>query len=657
MSRQRLSATAAAITALVCQHALAARPIDNGNPALYNKQVYVDNMAASCTTSTCGTQSKPYSDLVAALKVVTPGTELIIAGGSPYYGTVNGALPSDISRGVIQFEQLKVGDTQAATLVRKWAGTANPVIRGSLKVTGWKRVDSIFNSYPSFTYSRSWTLTNKQAFGSTSTQVVEPQQIFNGDTSLLQIGGTPMNYRYPSPAGTEYAQQEQFLGGTLWRGYIAPDSVTPGYKLKANEFYFDASNKMLYVRLAAAMPSAGLEVSAYQHIAYGAEFPRNVYNLTIQDIDFERSNTSGYGRGGAVSLLGKNITLDRINVRRTDLACLGITAVNFTVKNSTFEYCGQTGIGASGKNGLITDNIVRKTNQRHFNRDWEAGGMKLIGGGQYLFDAQRAVEPNPLPFINGLDNSTISRNRVYDNNGPDRTVVGRPAVPNNEAHGIWLDTDNTDNVITDNVLAYNGIGLFLEINARNKVTRNQIFGNVAQGIQLKDSDTTLSDNWIIGNIGFGLITPNDTRQINAGDTGFQPYRNTVTNNRFAWNGAISTSNPLELSLVVDPSNPVGNKLTVSGNRYCSNYQYYQLKKVSGGELVSATNGVTVDTLDAWNTWLASYGTGRDTSAVLMTVPSDLKASLIGKSETLVTNAYNGQMLSTSYANACNLPAR
>lgn len=659
MSQQRFNAIALAVTAMVCQHALAARPTDNGT-AGYTKRVYVDNMAASCTDTTCGTQTKPYSDLISAAKVVTPGTELIIAGGSPYYGTATGQLPADIARGVMSFPRLTAGEGQAPTLVRKWAGTPNPVIRGSLKVTGWKRVDSIFNGYPKYTYSRDWGLTNKAAFGLTSNRVVEPQQVFNGSTSLLQIGGTPFEYKFPAPAGSEYSQQEAVVGGPLWPGYIAPESVNPQFKLKPNEFYLGTTNagkKVLHVRLSSAMPSSGLEVSAYQHIVFGTEFPFNIYNLTIQDIDFERSNTSGYGRGGAVVLMGKNITLNRIAVRQADATCVGVTGVNFTISNSTFEYCGQTGIAAAGQNGLITANIVRRNNQRHFNRDWEAGGMKLIGGGSFLFDSQKGVEPNPLPYIDGLDSSTISRNRVYDNTGPDRTAVGRPAVLNNEGHGIWLDTDNNDNILTDNVVAYNGVGIFLEINARNNVTRNQVFGNVAQGIQFKESDSTVSDNWIVGNLGFGLVMVGDTRTINPTDVGYQPYRNKVTNNRFAWNGAVTVSNPLEVSLIVDPVNTVVNKLTVSGNAYCSNYQYYSLQKVSGAQLVSATNGITVDSLDVWNNWLATYGTGRDTSAIAQIIPASLKTSLVSKSESLVNTAYSGQVLTASQAQACNLTPR
>lgn len=665
MSQQRFNVIALAVTALACQHALAARPTDNGTTG-YTKRVYVDNMAASCTDTTCGTQLKPYSDLISAAKVVTPGTELIIAGGSPYYGTATGQLPADIARGVMSFPRLTAGEGQAPTLVRKWAGTPNPVIRGSLKVTGWKRVDSILNGYPKYTYSRDWGLTNKAAFGPTSNRVVEPQQVFNGSTSLLQIGGTPFEYKFPAPAGSEYSQQEAVVGGPLWPGYIAPESVNPQFKLKPNEFYLGTTNagkKVLHVRLQSAMPATGLEVSTYQHIVFGTEFPFNIYNLTIQDIDFERSNTSGYGRGGAVVLMGKNITLNRIAVRQADATCVGVTGVNFTISNSTFEYCGQTGIAAAGQKGLITANIVRKNNQRHFNRDWEAGGMKLIGGGSFLFDGQRGVEPNPLPYINGVDSSTISLNRVYDNTGPDRTAVERPAVTDNEGHGIWLDTDNNDNFITDNVIAYNGVGLFMEINARNTITGNQIFGNRAQGIQFKESDSIFSNNWVVGNLGFGFLTEKDSRKINPTDAGYQPYRNTFTNNRFAWNGQVTVSNPLEVRLVVDPANPVTNKLTVSGNRYCSNYQYYELKKVNGSELASVNNGQLVDSLDEWNSLLSTYQTGPDSLATLLTIPADFQALMKSKNEALINTAYinngqvKGQVLSASQATACNFPAR
>src|SRR5690606_30662031 len=103
--------------------------------------------------------------------------------------------------------------------------------------------------------------------------------------------------------------------------------------------------------------------------------------------------------------------------------------------------------------------------------------------------------------IEGLDTSTVSNNTVYSNAG----------------HGLWFDTSNDGNIITGNVSAFNNIGIFVEIGADNVITYNHSFGNHSQGMQLKGSNNTVLGNVFLGNKGFGLVMPNDTRQIYPGD--------------------------------------------------------------------------------------------------------------------------------------------
>lgn len=629
---------AIAVTASSGLFAQTQRAEDNGDPQNYSKRVYVDNEAAVCTSAAngCGTQSKPFSNLPSAMSAVVPGTELIIAGGSkPYYGTPDGMFPSNkrVARGVINFGNLSVGPTQARTIARKWAGTPNPVIiRGTLNVKGWKSVSGA--DVGARTYYKEWDYTGDARPG----VVFEPQQVYNGVVPLTQVGGKVFyDYAYPSPAGSQYASIEADVGGSLWPGRIpVPAGSEPWRRLGQNQFYFDTTvtPHRLYVRLSDWMPWAGLEVGAYMHAAFGAEYPRNIYNLTLKDINFERVSTSAFSRGGALSFVGKGLIFDGIKVSYGDAHCMAVSGENIEIKNSVFEMCGQGGLIANGRQFKIANNIVRKNNSRGFEKNWEAGGMKFIGGAELLQAQSNAGVSFPLASINGLDGSEISLNRIYDNSG----------------HGLWLDTDNRDNAVANNVLAYNEIGLYLEINANNKVTGNQIIGNFSHGIQLKDAGDELRGNVIVGNMGFGLVMSPDTRQINAGDSGFLPYGNSMVDNRFAWNNA--EIHKLEISLMVDPANLGMHPQVVYGNRYCAPYSQYALYKLAGSGQ-APVEGSPAHGLGSWNGLLSSVSTGTDSSAVTsLPYPQNLRDLIASKAEVLVNAATTGSLWLQNYAVTC-----
>jgi parallel beta-helix repeat protein len=622
----------------------AANPTDPGNPSLYSPQIYVDNTASTACVSTapgaCGSAAKPFTSLPAALAVLKPGAELIIAGnGKPYRGTVDGKLPASgtLARSVMALSALNEGPAQKHTLVRKWAGTGNPTIRGSLVVdNNWIRVLT-----KGYVYKRTWSaVSSAWPTDPVSGQphVLEPQQVFHGTTSLQQVGGKVFRtYSYPSPVGSDYAAIEQELGGkTLWPGRITPAATKPWAALAVNQFYHDAPDKTLYVKLAAPMDKGLMEVSVYQHVLMGAEYPRNIDNVTVRDLVIERNTATSFARGAAVQLMGRNIRLESLTVREADATCVSLVGMDNAVTQSTLERCGQSGLAGHGARITVSNNIVRYNNTRGFETDWEAGGIKFIGGKE-LQAAQASLSlPNPLPAMEGMDQGTFSRNRVY----------------NNQGHGIWLDTHNDDNVVDGNVVAYNLIGLFLEINARNLVQNNQVFGNRGQGMQVKESDSRILNNWVIGNSGFGIVTPHDSRTILPTDTTFAPYRNTFTGNRLAWNNTGTGAQELAMSLVVDPAQPVVNSLTVSGNQYCARFTQNALKKLVPGDTVLATSKPAY-TLAEWNTQLAQFGTGPDRSEVAnYAFPTTLVADMAARSESLVLTAFTGNVLSSSQQAAC-----
>lgn len=490
-------------------------------PVAQAATIYVSNTssgACSPPATGCGTYSKPFKALRDAIDAAQPGDEIAIWGTSankPYYYYDQGTPAGSVGQSLMELNKFNTAQT---TLIRgvTGLGLTKPIIRGTLvyKKPSWT-LDS--QNTHGYLYKMPWVLKQGNA-----PEPQEPQQVFrdslpDGQRQLKQVGGKVFGGYYPG-VDPSTIHPDLLTGynqvGNLWPGYTPYVNLT---SLTANQFYYDRVAKMLYVRLSTQLATnEGLEVSALQFIANGF----NIANVTLQNLVFERSNTSTYWRGGSVLITGNNLKVDGVDFRDSDSHCLQIEGNNNTVQNSTFRRCGQVGLVANGSNAKIKGNYFTGNNDfRKFNADWEAGPTKFVGN-------------------NGLDNSEIADNVVTSNNG----------------HGIWLDYGNENNNLHDNVSAYNLIGIALENSAQNKIQNNVIFGNRSQGINLRGATSTLvKNNLLVGNKGDGIF-------VHASNPGNDPSTGLrVLGNTFAWHDE-ATGN--KKPVWVPPS------ATLFDNRYC-----------------------------------------------------------------------------------------
>jgi hypothetical protein len=595
-------------------------PADAGTSG-YSKKVYVDVAAPDCKEGVlCGTQSNPYRNLPKAFATLVPGSELIIAGrdGFAYYPTDDGVVPdvtwqhslvlatpnypvaktvelSDGNGGTYTVVDVAAPSSQpdmSPTLIRKWAGLGRPVVRGTAKVSGWQAVPG---AVP-FLYATTWK-TRAEGLDAFKDQianvwnyptVVRPQQIYREPASasgtavtLEQVGGILYNaveYVAPNPDVRDPALNPWPEKDVYQRpiGRITPRGAQPWLNLGVNQFYVDApldsqqridktKAVTLYVRLPSELaPGEALEVSHQQFLLNTCDLGKGcAANLTIKDVVLERTNGTAYSpQNTAVTFAGQDLVMDNVTIRHGDAICLTMFGQKITVKNSLIEYCGQTGLTASGSGHTIDKNKVLHNNVKGFNESWAAGGMKFISP-------------------QGLTQSKVTNNEVAFNDGS----------------GIWLDT-TVDNVeISGNYVGLNGrvvsdvdkgqggiigFGLHLEAVNGNSVINNTIVGNANTGVYLIGESTTVTGNFIAANLRSGFGRPADLRLPcpSVGST-----NNLLTGNYFAWNDEV-VRNP------IDPNYPTvvqGINFTMMGlmpgdvsdnNSYCSSNLAFAMQPVA-----------------------------------------------------------------------------
>lgn len=311
---------------------------------------------------------------------------------------------------------------------------------------------------------------------------VNSQQVFVDGVSLRQIGGTISS---------------QFPAGK-WKGRIEGDENS----MLAGDFHYDAAAKALYIR-----PNGGIldgktvEVSVRPYFvhAYGVD------GYTLRNLTFTHSNSTALGQAGALRLIGSDIAIDSIKVMDCDGAGITIRGNNNVVKDSLFTRCGQFGVTGSGRNVKWTNNEISYNNTRGFDHYWGAGGMKFMAA-------------SPLGGVKGLHDSEFVGNRVIFNKGD----------------GIWFDADNKNNLIKNNLSAYNeGSGIHYEISFGGRIVNNFIFGNTQRGIYISNSaDTIALHNLVACNGLEGIYAQNSAKRVEK----YPARNNEVVGNIIAWSG-------------------------------------------------------------------------------------------------------------------------
>jgi len=166
-----------------------------------------------------------------------------------------------------------------------------------------------------------------------------------------------------------------------------------------------------------------------------------------------------------------------------------------------------------GRGNRLIGNETSRNNTRGFNKWWEAGGAKFVGGG-------------------GLRDSEVSGHRAIGNHGD----------------GLWFDWMNRNNRVHGNVVAYNaGFGIHYEASQKGSFTDNYVFANGQRGIYLPNcSECVVERNLVAANRMEGIVIVDERKSARPE---LLPRGNRVVGNIVAWNGRAA---------VVLPANGEGN---------------------------------------------------------------------------------------------------
>ncbi|MDP7740578.1 MAG: right-handed parallel beta-helix repeat-containing protein [Lentisphaeria bacterium] len=212
--------------------------------------------------------------------------------------------------------------------------------------------------------------------------------------------------------------------------------LTFAYKrneLQEGRMYHDEKARTLTVWLPPGVdPNVnGIEVCVRAKLLSGP-----LQHVVVRGIQWRHANTRNLTNQSAVAVESNSLFEDNI-VSWCDYIGMWVPGEKSVIRHNIFAYNGAAGIGGSGTAHLIEDNRVLYNNlDRH-------DTFNDAGGGKWVF----------------LRNCTFRRHEAAYNMGP----------------GLWLDIDNTDNVIESSYFHHNhGFGLFLEISPDNLV-RNCVF--------------------------------------------------------------------------------------------------------------------------------------------------------------------------------------
>jgi parallel beta-helix repeat protein len=351
---------------------------------------------------------------------------------------------------------------------------AEVIIKGSNVVDGWEPQGN------GVFVKRNWTINSQQVF-------------VNGEP-LKQIGGIIFN-GYGENPNHPLAALHTAQGG-IWPGRVAGDADN----LVDNSFYYDIAGQALHIKIPEdTLVGRVVEVSTRPFLILGEELK----SVTFANLRFRHSNTTAINPSGAISLAGQSLDLTNIQVEYADGAGFDISGNDNIIRNSVADYCGQVGIKARGRNVSIIYSRTNFNNTRGFNKWWEAGGAKFVG-------------------LGGLQNSRIIGHQALGNNGD----------------GLWFDSQNRNNKIQDNRLAYNkGIGLHYEISDGAQITKNYIFANKQRGIYIANGSNNIIANNLVAHNGLEAIAIADAHNaFELNKTEWIPTGNYVVGNIIASSG-------------------------------------------------------------------------------------------------------------------------
>jgi hypothetical protein len=282
------------------------------------------------------------------------------------------------------------------------------------------------------------------------------------------------------------------------------DQVFSLKEMKPGSFLWDNDGKSLYIWL---IPRPGSPFKELFNLPWW-ETPVNLYSdnpnerqvevgirsVCIKVEEKENIIISGFhikycanqAQFGAISVKGKNITIENCIVEFTNGVGISFSGENILIRNNISRYNGEAGAGSGfSKNLIFENNILLRNNYKGHSHGWEGGGIKIC-------KSEKAI---------------IRENKFIENNGP----------------GLWLDWGNKEFIIEKNLSVRNiGSGIMVEVSPetpedykgpfkpgiiRNNISAfNKFDGTWGSGILLQlSSYTYILHNTVYGNEQFGIF--------------------------------------------------------------------------------------------------------------------------------------------------------
>jgi parallel beta-helix repeat protein len=304
------------------------------------------------------------------------------------------------------------------------------------------------------------------------------------------VGGCPLPSGWPSGMPPVVLANEMvFVNGAQMTQVMSSSQLVPG------TFYVDTSDSRVEVDPIAGtdMATAQVEVSARRTtLTLDA-----ASNVVIRGLVLQHAAACMDVSGAEVNS-GSNILFDNVQANWNNWGGMGVNnSKNVTVQNSTASYNG--GVGFNGfqvQNGLFLNNKADYNNWRGEQAafyDWAQGGFKFLHG----------------------RNLTVNGQHSY----------------NNQAEGLWFDTDNENITVEDSDLVGNAIeNLKLEANEGPFTVTGNTLCSGGVGVILMDSaGVTLKNNYLYGNQSSGSLATSQNAQVYlAGNSGGRTYTNFLT---------------------------------------------------------------------------------------------------------------------------------
>jgi parallel beta-helix repeat protein len=362
--------------------------------------------------------------------------------------------PGDVVRvreGIYRREKIRfaAGGTENAPITLEAAPGAKPIVRGSIPVTGWTKLDPAGQDRP--IYSAAWST-------------------FLGEWDKAYLSDPQGNLKRHD--ARKMGRNQLFVDGQ----YI--EEVPRALDLKPGSVYLDRSGGRMHLwladgsdptaRLVEATSTEGPLLSTWGHD-----------HLVVRGLAFEHCGNRAAANG-------------MVRVAEPEKPHAKDKSARVLVEDCTFRFSNGTGLFVSGE-----DNIIRNCHMT----DNAQSGMLAAGSKRLLVQGGSWMRNNTLPGRR-YDHGWEASNKIATTR---ETVIDGVEVAYNSGFGIWADGDNRDvhirncNVhhnlvkgawvsgiryelgytgyIYNNIIHHNDLGISIDASSGCWVFNNTIYGN------------------------------------------------------------------------------------------------------------------------------------------------------------------------------------